>query len=73
MNTPTIAIHKTTDINNINTTIDLPVFRRVPVEDFTPEFQHIYENGDLYGVYQDESGKVVALDNEFARHENILL
>jgi hypothetical protein len=74
MSASTIAIHKTADINNIDTTDEtMPIIRFASIEEFNTDFQHIHENGDLYGVFQDEAGNIVALDNEFTRHENVLL
>lgn len=40
--------------------------------EFTPAFQSMLDNGDIYGVYYDKAGKVVAEDIWQQIHRNIL-
>ncbi len=69
----TITVHQVRDINNIDTTDErMPILESRPLSDFNEDLQHIHENGDLFGVYQDDNGNVAALDNEFTLHANIL-
>ncbi|SEV89073.1 hypothetical protein SAMN05428988_0173 [Chitinophaga sp. YR573] len=62
------------DIENIDTADEkMKIDRNLELSDFNDTFIIAHENGDIYGVYTDDTNQVVALTNEFKMFRNILV
>ncbi len=61
----TVAIHKS---ENEDTVI---LFKKI--SEFTDEFIQLYQNGEIWGVYYNEKGDIVAQVNGEGTIENILV